>query len=179
MKIISIKPTASRNSSYDAYIEVTKGKDTFMFNYVNQQIVGINNPKLEARILKKCEKFCRKYYGLSLEHHIRINKLLYQISQNLFCEPDDEYDDGISSSTEIADTLPEGWYWNKYSDGSGSLRDPNGEDVFSYDLATGEYWDYFGKIHFMPNYPLPTNFPEYKAFAEKEIRYILKTKCAA
>ena len=36
-------------------------------------------------------------------------------------------------STVPAETLPEGWEWRHYGDGSGSLRDPNGKAWISYD----------------------------------------------
>ena len=36
-------------------------------------------------------------------------------------------------STAPAETLPEGWEWRHYGDGSGSLRDPNGKAWISYD----------------------------------------------
>lgn len=34
-----------------------------------------------------------------------------------------------------AESLPEGWNWGQYDDGSGSLRSPSGKHLFSYDLA--------------------------------------------
>lgn len=183
MKIISVKPALSGNfEGIDAIIELTKGKDIFLFDYANHHLKDINNTKQKSKILKKCERFCHKKYDSSLDEYIEENKFIStqeQIILELFGKSNDECDDEVSTSTEVADNLPDGWYWNKHSDGSGSLRGPNGEDAFSYDLSTGEYWDYFGKIQFMPNYPLPTNFPEYKAFAEKEMLYILKTECAA
>lgn len=36
-------------------------------------------------------------------------------------------------STAPAKTLPEGWEWRHYGDGSGSLRDPGGKAWVSYD----------------------------------------------
>ena len=36
-------------------------------------------------------------------------------------------------TTAPAKTLPKGWEWRHYGDGSGSLRDPNGKAWISYD----------------------------------------------
>lgn len=45
----------------------------------------------------------------------------------------------ISSTTVKANSLPEDFVWNIYSDGSGGLS-KNGEAYSSYDMNTGEYW---------------------------------------
>lgn len=37
-----------------------------------------------------------------------------------------------------AKSLPEGWLWHHYEDGSGSLYSPSGQAFFSYDMMP--YW---------------------------------------
>lgn len=37
-----------------------------------------------------------------------------------------------------AKSLPEGWLWHHYEDGSGSLHSPSGQTFFSYDMMP--YW---------------------------------------
>ena len=37
-----------------------------------------------------------------------------------------------------AKSLPEGWLWHHYEDGSGSLYSPSGQALFSYDMMP--YW---------------------------------------
>lgn len=37
------------------------------------------------------------------------------------------------------ETLPKGWEWEQYEDGSGHLKSPEGKTYFSYDWTTGEY----------------------------------------
>jgi len=45
--------------------------------------------------------------------------------------------------------LPDGWGWQEWNDGSGSLVSPDGKSVVSYDLQTKEYkidgeWNFMG-----------------------------------
>ena len=74
-----------------------------------------------------------------------------------------------------AKTLPKGWVWVDYNDGSGHLESPDGFRYFSYDMETAEYWDIDGNIQFMfgPEwrnpYPMAMPYEEYKQFAENAI----------
>lgn len=45
----------------------------------------------------------------------------------------DENDLLDSCSTAPAASLPEGWYWRHYGDGSGGLHSPDGRTAVSYD----------------------------------------------
>lgn len=55
-----------------------------------------------------------------------------------------------SRTTVPAEAMPEGWEWVMYADGSGSLRGPGNEHLYSYDEQTGELtnlageWDELG-----------------------------------
>ena len=71
-----------------------------------------------------------------------------------------------------AQTLPDGWVWREFDDGSGNLFSPEGIQYFSYDLATKEYRSPVdGHWTFMDGYPYATvSFEEFKKFAEEYIR---------
>ena len=73
-------------------------------------------------------------------------------------------------------TLPKGWHWNHYEDGSGGLRSPEGKSSFSYDLATS--YAVRGDIEFKrtPYHPWEVfhgTLTEFQAMAESEIRRVL------
>ena len=38
-----------------------------------------------------------------------------------------------------AESLPDGWAWTQYGDGSGSLKSPDSKSYFGYDLGTHEF----------------------------------------
>ena len=111
-----------------------------------------------------------------------------------FClEHGDEYPDAYNESTgfdigdgdwmelrdiyrprvEKAKLLP-GYTWVHYSDGSGSLKSPDGSRVLEYDLTTCEYKMLIGPHpgwNLIPNGYLLEKFKEY---AEEKCRNILK-----
>lgn len=64
-----------------------------------------------------------------------------------------------------AKSLPKGWKWIEYNDGSGHLNSPDDENYFFYDLQTKEY-----KIKKDEHYDLYTGtFFDFKKYAEKYI----------
>lgn len=80
----------------------------------------------------------------------------------------------IQCAVTPAQSLPSGWNWNDWDDGSGGLYSPNQEDYFSYDLTpyhslggieyketTGVYegWNIFWG-----------SLPEFKRYAEFVVR---------
>lgn len=72
-----------------------------------------------------------------------------------------------------AKLLP-GYTWTHYSDGSGSLKSPDGSRVLEYDLTTCEYNMLIGPH---PGWNLIPNgylLEKFKEFAEEECRNILK-----
>lgn len=77
-------------------------------------------------------------------------------------------------TVEQATTLPTGWAWHKYGDGSGSLHDPAGNKSFSYDRGTGEYkindnkrWDFWlGR----PCYMDDDAFKSFQSWAEAYVK---------
>lgn len=72
-----------------------------------------------------------------------------------------------------ASDLPEGWSWNDYDDGSGSLKSPNGRSYYSYDLQTQEYKLPYGKNEWTDMKDRSENLKslnEFKSFAENDLR---------
>ena len=69
-----------------------------------------------------------------------------------------------------ASILPDGWYWKCFNDGSGSLIDPQGHSIGSYDLVPYhtqngiEYVDFKGKWDIFWG-----SFDQYRLFIEKNI----------
>ncbi len=82
-------------------------------------------------------------------------------------EPD--YDE----NRKAASSLPAGWNWYDYDDGSGSLRSPNGNSYYSYDLQTQEYRLPYGKNEWTDMKDLSENsasLNEFKVFAENDLK---------
>lgn len=83
---------------------------------------------------------------------------------------------------EKAKLLPDGWIWEKYNDGSGCLKAPDGKEYMLYDLNTKEYqFTREASYDFLPVAPLfgdgfdPKNFNPFE-YMEKEIkRKLIKT----
>lgn len=71
-----------------------------------------------------------------------------------------------------ASSLPEGWMWRDYDNGSGELQSPSGNTYFSYDLQTQEYKSpmsdnhWTGMIDFDED---PKSLNEFKTYAEKRL----------
>lgn len=83
-----------------------------------------------------------------------------------------EYDEDCILPIKIqANTLPEGWIWTDYDDGSGDIQSPGGESYFSYDLCTHEYMlpnnDHWSRW-VDPEYRM--SLKNFKDFAEMYIR---------
>ncbi|WP_435523411.1 hypothetical protein [Chryseobacterium indoltheticum] len=64
---------------------------------------------------------------------INIEKAKLLVALNSFLEQD------FKENLVSASCLPKGWCWYDYDDGSGSLKSPNGNNYYSYDLQTQEY----------------------------------------
>lgn len=88
----------------------------------------------------------------------------------------EEYDEGLTLKVVPAKTLPKGWCWFQYNDGSGYLKGPEGKMFFDYDQQTGEYrvtedddWDAWHDYN--QGQSIPGNeMSDFKAFAECFIR---------
>lgn len=77
-----------------------------------------------------------------------------------------------------AASLPKGWNWVQYDDGSGSLESPEGKSYFLYDWNTGEYKttdeDKYYDFYLNENYDTGGysigSFVEFKEYAENVIK---------
>ena len=74
---------------------------------------------------------------------------------------------------KAASSLPAGWNWYDYDDGSGSLRSPNGNSYYSYDLQTQEYRLPYGKNEWAGMKDVDEtskSLNEFKVFAENDLK---------
>lgn len=76
-----------------------------------------------------------------------------------------------------AESLPKGWVWQQYDDGSGHLKSPDGTNYFSYDWSTGEYkatpedkhYDFFLDENYSTGGYSIGSFKDFTVFAENWI----------
>ena len=82
-------------------------------------------------------------------------------------------DEGFEENLIPASSLPDGWIWNDYDDGSGSLKSPSGHRYYSYDLQTQEYSlpysrrEWTGMRDF---YDAPISLNEFKSYVENDLK---------
>lgn len=95
-----------------------------------------------------------------------------------------EYEKEFIPKTKQAESLPKGWVWKMYDDGSGCLKSPEGKDYFSYDWTTGEYkvtpdksYDFFMVENYESGGYSIGGFDKFKEYAEDYInKNILNNK---
>ncbi len=78
-------------------------------------------------------------------------------------------DEGFEENLTPASDLPDGWTWNDYDDGSGSLKSPSGHRYYSYDLQTQEYTLPYGRREWTGMrdfYDAPKSLNEFKSYVE-------------
>ena len=104
---------------------------------------------LKNKILRAAEAQCRQQYALSLLEFVQKSYKDFLVCCHEECArqsetlPEEMFydsDEAISPpSVTPAKTLPTGWVWVRYDDGSGHLESPDGKGWFSFDLDTNEY----------------------------------------
>lgn len=104
-------------------------------------------------------------------HHYRIFEAeLKRSGMDSVARPyETNWDENMISASD----LPEGWMWNDYDDGSGSLRSPDGHSYYSYDLQTQECRSPYGNnewISMKDFYDVPKSLDEFKRDAEKDLK---------
>ncbi len=89
----------------------------------------------------------------------------------------------IKEYIEQANILPEGWFWCKYSDGSGSLYSPTGENYMFYDLYTNEYkatqnsnYEFFPLSYYYVDGIEPSKFKPFDYMEQEMIEILEKQK---
>lgn len=82
-------------------------------------------------------------------------------------------DEGFEENLIPASSLPDGWTWNDYDDGSGSLKSPSGHRYYSYDLQTQEYTLPYGRREWTGMrdfYDAPKSLNEFKSYVENDLK---------
>ncbi|MCT3897628.1 hypothetical protein HZQ13_05905 [Elizabethkingia anophelis] len=82
-------------------------------------------------------------------------------------------DEGFEENLTPASDLPDGWTWNDYDDGSGSLKSPGGNSYYSYDLQTQEYRLPYGRREWTGMrdfYDAPKSLNEFKSYVENDLK---------
>lgn len=82
-------------------------------------------------------------------------------------------DEGFEENLTPASDLPDGWTWNDYDDGSGSLKSPSGHRYYSYDLQTQEYTLPYGRREWTGMrdfYDAPKSLNEFKSYVENDLK---------
>ncbi|MCY0970542.1 hypothetical protein [Chryseobacterium wangxinyae] len=82
-------------------------------------------------------------------------------------------DEGFEENLTPASDLPDGWTWNDYDDGSGSLKSPSGHKYYSYDLQTQEYTLPYGRREWTGMrdfYDAPQSLNEFKCYIENDLK---------
>lgn len=82
-------------------------------------------------------------------------------------------DEGFEENLTPASDLPDGWTWNDYEDGSGSLKSPSGHRYYSYDMQTQEYTLPYGRREWTGMrdfYDAPKSLNEFKSYVESDLK---------
>lgn len=124
---------------------------------------------MRNRFEKVLELFRKNRRGYEVTNYVFIN-IVGDFSSIADTNTEEEVDETFELyKRSQAESLPNGWIWTDYDDGSGGLESPSGESYFSYDIHTKEYkikcndhWNLFN--------PSPMRLIEFKAFAEKYIK---------
>lgn len=111
-------------------------------------------------------------------YEVEAAKLLLEVAHQIE-EPDLEKnvdffsDEGFEENLIPASSLPDGWTWNDYDDGSGSLKSPSGHRYYSYDLQTQEYTLPYGRREWTGMrdfYDAPKSLNEFKSYVESDLK---------
>ncbi len=97
------------------------------------------------------------------------------LDEEYYGEPENPYP--ATETQTLAKTLPEGWIWIDYDDGSGCLESPDRTTYFSYDGNTGEYkvtpvssTKFFLNENYEAGKYVRASISEFKAFAENYVK---------
>jgi len=100
------------------------------------------------------ELFGKNRRGYEITNYVFIN-IVGDFSSITDANIEEEVDETFEPHKRSqAESLPNGWIWTDYDDGSGGLEAPNGDSYFSYDIDTKEYkikdndhWNLLAHIH--------------------------------
>lgn len=108
--------------------DVFDNKDSFLTNMLNRIRKEVAKSKIsgDADFLNKNNRCLIEYVG----------KGVVQEDVPVYGQSPVENPDPVEKKITPVKSLPEGWRWIDYADGSGSLETPEGKSSFGYDLCT-------------------------------------------
>ncbi|WP_312901657.1 hypothetical protein [Chryseobacterium taichungense] len=120
------------------------------------------------------EKQAHHYRNYEVEAAKLSSEGVHQIEMTDLEENADFFsDEGFEENLIPASSLPDGWTWNDYDDGSGSLKSPSGHRYYSYDLQTQEYTLPYGRREWTGMrdfYDAPKSLNEFKSYVENDLK---------
>ncbi|WBX97849.1 hypothetical protein [Chryseobacterium gambrini] len=128
---------------------------------------GLTNTQID-------EKQAHHYRNYEVEAAKLLSEVAYQVEEPDLEEHTDLFsDEGFKEDLKPASNLPDGWTWNDYDDGSGSLKSPSGHSYYSYDLQTQEYTLPYGRREWTGMrdfYDAPKSLNEFKSYVENDLK---------
>ncbi len=120
------------------------------------------------------EKQAHHYRNYEVEAAKLSSEGVHQIEMTDLEENADFFsDEGFEENLTPASDLPDGWTWNDYDDGSGSLKSPSGHRYYSYDMQTQEYTLPYGRREWTGMrdfYDAPKSLNEFKSYVENDLK---------
>lgn len=120
------------------------------------------------------EKQARHYRNYEVEAAKISLEGVHQIEMTDLEENADFFsDEGFKENLIPASDLPDGWTWNEYDDGSGSLKSPSGHRYYSYNMQTQEYTLPYGRREWTGMrdfYDAPKSLNEFKSYVENDLK---------
>ena len=169
----SIEYKESENSSWNLISKLDL--DDFrihaenVISYYQTNGVNIKNDNTDIELIKGIENQLNQSVDvddINQKEVLIINTNILGNEQN----PDSEWMEEFSPKIVPAKNLEQGWYWEQYADGSGSLHSPEKGRYFRYDLST-----YIGGVEYMETtktgWDAITNikFDDFKKYAENVV----------
>ncbi|MCL2545762.1 MAG: hypothetical protein FWE06_01020 [Oscillospiraceae bacterium] len=123
------------NSAFAVYQKSSYFSDSF-----NPQGEWVNtwNCCATYKTLNNAEKYLEKQIACQFPKGYDISGVLNAI-ELITEEKEIDAPDSMHYKSKPAESLPDGWHWREYDDGSGALDAPDGKSYFSYDRMTNEY----------------------------------------
>lgn len=143
--------------------------------------LGMTTSEIDERQADHFRKYEMETDRSTIEINTSIEKTKDQIESTLSFDWEENslgFDDLFSEedfeeNLTPASNLPDGWTWNDYDDGSGSLKSPSGHRYYSYDLQNQEYTLPYGRREWTGMrdfYDAPKSLNEFKSYVENDLK---------